>query len=122
MTYSSCTARCTDDQFQCNNLDCIDGALQCDGYNNCKDGSDEWICLVNVVDDVVAYPPGMHSGDAHQVCSSSDTFLNDQIASRMCRFAFPSFTKSYFIRNDMLYMLCINSVRLALRRKGIATP
>ncbi|XP_064540086.1 modular serine protease-like [Drosophila montana] len=32
---------CTSDQFACQNGDCINGTLKCDGVKNCADGSDE---------------------------------------------------------------------------------
>lgn len=32
---------CTPDQFACQNGDCINGTLKCDGVKNCVDGTDE---------------------------------------------------------------------------------
>lgn len=37
-------ATCRQDQFACNNRECISGHLQCNGLPDCEDGSDELEC------------------------------------------------------------------------------
>lgn len=39
--------RCTDDQFTCKNLQCINLDQRCDGTRHCNDGSDELNCTFN---------------------------------------------------------------------------
>lgn len=40
---SSCpAAACSSHSFQCNNTQCVQASLRCDGDADCADGSDEW--------------------------------------------------------------------------------
>jgi Low-density lipoprotein receptor domain class A len=46
LTYIYCVEKekCSDDDFQCSNGQCIDKQFECDGQNDCGDGSDEVGC------------------------------------------------------------------------------
>ena len=38
---SSAPKNCTEDEFQCNNRNCVLSKWRCDGDDDCRDGSDE---------------------------------------------------------------------------------
>ena len=39
---------CTDEEFTCDDGNCVDMSLRCDGTTNCQDGSDEKKCRLIV--------------------------------------------------------------------------
>ncbi|KAE9552151.1 hypothetical protein FO519_004626 [Halicephalobus sp. NKZ332] len=41
----NCKFKCSEGKFRCNNGQCIDRNLRCDGTIDCKDGTDEYNCL-----------------------------------------------------------------------------
>ena len=75
---------CTEEQFKCDNYDCIETSQICDASHDCKDGTDESTCLQLMDAQPVVRAPGL-DGELHKICARNDENEDDVIAGRLCR-------------------------------------